>query len=82
MDTPVPGTLKAGIWSQLIFHASGSEEVHLDLKADRRGELEVRMAEVRDGWPANSRPIPFPPHAVPFRRAGDSMIVTRRVTKW
>lgn len=82
MGRPVPGTLKAGSWSQLIFHASGSDEVHLDLKADRSGELEVRMAEVRDGWPSTSHPIPLPPHAVPFRRAGDSMIVTHRLAKW
>ncbi|NIJ35900.1 hypothetical protein FHR22_000549 [Sphingopyxis panaciterrae] len=80
--TPVAGTLQAGSWSQLIFHASGSETVDISLQAAAPGQVEVRMAEVRDGWPATARAIPFPPHVIPFRRAGNSMIVTQRVAKW
>jgi hypothetical protein len=83
MERPVPGTLKAGAWSQLIFHASGDEEVHLSLSADRPGTMEVRMAEVLDRPPATeSRAPALPPHVVPYRRAGDGVIVTRRTMNW
>jgi hypothetical protein len=82
MGRPVPGTLKAGSWSQLIIHATGRDEVVLAMKANRAGALEVRIAEVRDGLPANSRSIPLPPHVIPYRRAGTSMIVTRKTATW
>lgn len=79
---PVAGTLKAGEWSQVIFHASGGEEIRLTLHADRPGQIEVRMAEVRGGDPVGGSPIPLPPHVVPYRRSGDTMIVTRRTASW
>ncbi|WP_242775884.1 M20/M25/M40 family metallo-hydrolase [Sphingopyxis sp. YF1] len=82
MDRPVPGTLKAGIWSQMIFHASGEEAVRLSLTAVRPGQVEVRLAEVRDGWPEGSRPVPLPPHVIPYRRGNDSVIVTGRIAAW
>ncbi len=80
MDTLVPGTLKAGEWSQVIFHASGSGEVHLTMHADGPGRMEVRMVEVRGGAPASGSLLP--PHVFPYRRSGDSMIVTGRMTSW
>jgi hypothetical protein len=82
MDRPVRGTLKAGIWSQMIFHASGEEAVRLSLTAARPGQVEVRLAEVRDGWPEDSRPVPLPPHVIPYRRGNDSVIVTGRIAAW
>lgn len=82
MGRPVPGTLKAGSWSQFVFHASGSEAVSLTAKADRSCTLDVRVAEVRDGLPANSRSVPLPPHVLPYRRADTSIIVTRKTATW
>lgn len=82
MGRAVPGTLKAGEWSQVIFHASGSDDVRVTLRADRPGGIEVRMAEVRGGEPASQSPAPLPPHVVPYRRSGDSIIVTRKTTSW
>lgn len=79
---PVTGTIKAGEWSQVIFHASGNGEVRLTLRADRPGQIEVRMAEVRGGDSVKDSPIPLPPHVVPYRRSGDTMIVTRRLASW
>ena len=82
MDRPVPGTIEAGKWSQMIFHASGADEVRLLLTAARPGQVEVRLAEIRDGWPAGSRPVPLPSHIIPYRRGNDSVIVTSRITAW
>lgn len=82
MGRPVRGTLKADSWSQFIIHASGSGPVVLEAEAARSGALEVRLAEVRDGLPAGSRSIPLPPHVIPYRRSGTSMIVTRRTATW
>lgn len=82
MDRPVAGRLKAGIWSQVIFHASGTDEVTLAVTAAGPGKLEARMVEVRDGLPAASKAIALPRHVIPYRRAGNSMITTRTEAQW
>jgi hypothetical protein len=82
MGRPVAGRLKAGIWSQVIFHASGTDEVTLAVTAAGPGKLEARMVEVRDGLPAASKAIALPRHVIPYRRAGNSMITTRTEAQW
>lgn len=83
MGRAIPGTMKAGEWSQLTFHASGTDPVRLGMAAPQRaGRVEVQLVEVRDGWPEGSKAPPLPPHVVPYRRAGNSMIIARAATKW
>lgn len=83
MDRPLPDTLKAGDWSQLTFHASGTEAVRLTMPtAGPSGQLEVEMIEVRDSWPEGRTAAPLPPHVIPYRRAGNSVIVARAAVKW
>lgn len=83
MGRPVPGTLKAGVWSQFIYHASGVGAVRLSIAAPKAsGSIEAKLLEVRDGWPRGSKPPPLPPHVMGFRRAGNSMIVTNASLKW
>lgn len=82
MGRPVAGTLKAGTWSQFIFHASGTGEVAVTMTAARAGKLEARMVEVRDDLPATAKAMALPPHTIPYRRAGNSMITTRTEAQW
>jgi len=79
----LPGKLPAGEWSQLAFHASGTEVVELTLPATgRRSALDVELVEVRDGWPAGAKTLPRPANVIPFRRADTSMIVARSTVRW
>jgi len=79
----LPGTLPAGKWSQLTFHASGTEAVELTLPtAGQRGRIDVLLVEVRDGWPAGAKALTKPANVVPFRRADTSMIVARSAATW
>ncbi|WP_034156926.1 hypothetical protein [Sphingomonas sp. ERG5] len=79
----LPGTLPAGKWSQLTFHASGTEAVELTLPTvGQRGWIDVRLVEVRDGWPAGAKALTKPANILPFRRADTSMIVARSAVTW
>ncbi len=79
----LPGTLPAGKWSQLTFHASGTEAVELTLPtAGQPGRIDVRLVEVRDDWPAGAKALTKPANVVPFRRADTSMIVARSAATW
>jgi len=79
----LPAKLAPGKWSALIFHASGADPVAMTLPvAAARGKLEVRMMEVRDGWPAGAKALPKPANVVPFRRDGTSAIVARAAVAW
>lgn len=82
MDQPIKGVLKAGVWSSIAYHGSGAEPVRLTIPAAGPGRMEVQMVETVDRLPEGSRAIPLPPHAIPFRRAGTSMIVARAAVSW
>lgn len=80
---PLPGTLPAGKWSQLTFHASGTDAVELILPTGgQHGRLDIRLVEIRDGWPPGAKALARPANVLPFRRSDTSMIVARSATVW
>jgi hypothetical protein len=82
MDLPVSGTLKAGEWSPVAFHASGPEPVRLTMSAGSSGRVDVALVEVRDGWPEGSKALALPESAIPYRRSHSSLIVARSSLVW
>ncbi len=82
MDLPVSGTLKAGEWSPVAFHASGTEPVRLTMSGGSSGRVEVALVEVRDGWPEGIKALALPADAIPYRRSHSSMIVARSSLAW
>jgi MFS family permease len=79
----LPGKLAANTWSQLTFHASGTDPVEVTLPpVGAHGKLEVQMVEVRDGWPAGAKSLPKPANVVPVWRDGTSAIIARSTIGW
>lgn len=79
---PLPGKLSAGKWSQFPFYASGADPVTLTVAPGTRGQLEVELVEVRDGWPAGAKVPARPANVVPVGRADTSMILARSKLAW
>lgn len=82
MDQVAPGTLKAGDWTPVTFHASGADTVRLTMDAVGKGRVEVQMIELVDQWPRGSKVIPLPPHSIAYRRSGNSLIMARTTLAW
>lgn len=82
MDQSAPGTLKAGDWTPVTFHASGADPVHLTMDAAGKGRVEVQMIELVDHWPKGSKVIPLPPHSIAYRRSGNSLVMARTTLAW
>lgn len=82
MGQSAPGTLKAGDWTPVTFHASGADPVRLTMDATGKGRVEVQMIELLDQWPKGSKVIPLPPHSVAYRRSGNSLIIARTTLSW
>ncbi|MBZ9646735.1 M20/M25/M40 family metallo-hydrolase [Sphingobium sp. 3R8] len=82
MDQPVSGPIKAGDWSSMTFHASGADPVHVSMDAAGPGQMDIQLIEVRDQWPEGAKTIPLPPHSIPYRRAGNSLILARAALRW
>ncbi len=80
---PLPGKLSAGKWSQFPFYASGTDPVTVTMAVPGvRGQLEVELIEVRDGWPAGAKVPARPANMVPIGRADTSMILARSKLGW
>lgn len=82
MGQSAPGTLKAGDWTPVTFHASGADPVRLTMDAAGKGRVEVQMIELVDHWPKGSKVMPLPPHSIAYRRWGNSLVMVRTTLAW
>lgn len=82
MGQRAPGTLKAGDWTPVTFHASGADPVRLTMDAIGKGKVDVQMIELVDHWPKGSKVIPLPPHSIAYRRSGNSLVMARTTLAW
>ncbi|WP_311267719.1 M20/M25/M40 family metallo-hydrolase [Sphingobium sp. WCS2017Hpa-17] len=82
MGQSAPGTLKAGDWTPVTFHASGADPVRLTMDATWKGKVDVQMIELVDHWPKGSKVIPLPPHSIAYRRSGTSLVMASTTLAW
>jgi len=77
---PVDLLKKPGEWSKVRWQAP-SGGVAVAFTPERPGTVEVRWAEVRDGWPADAPPPPARPPAVAPWGLSDTTVVTAQA-RW
>ena len=79
----VPTGLPRNTWSQVTYHAPGNSAVTLVLQAPAGpGQLEVKVIEVRDGWPSGAEPAPRPENVLAFRKSDSTWIAAGSVVEW
>ncbi|MCE9651408.1 MAG: M20/M25/M40 family metallo-hydrolase [Parvibaculum sp.] len=64
---PAPLLSEPGKWSQFLYAAPPAEGITLSFTATEKGAAELRVFEVRDGWPAGIAVPPKPPGLAPFQ---------------
>ena len=64
---PAPLAAAPGLWSQFLYAAPPSEGVFLSFTAEGKGTADLRVFEVRDGWPAGIKVPPKPAGLTPFQ---------------
>lgn len=78
-----PIGLPRNTWSQVTYHAPGNAAVTLVLQAPAGpGRLEVKVIEVRDGWPSGAEPAQRPENVLAFRKSDSTWIATGSVVEW
>lgn len=79
---PVPMPLAAGEWSTFGFVAPPPEGVLLNLPAATKGRIEVKLAEVADGWPAGTIVPERPVSLMPWRFSDVTVGLADYATSW
>lgn len=75
--------LPKNTWSQVSYHAPGNAPVTLGLQAPAGpGRLEVKVVEVRDGWPRGAEPVKRPENVLAFRKSDSTWIAAGSVVEW
>lgn len=79
---PVQMPLAAGEWSTFGFVAPSSGGVSLNFPAATKGRIEVKLAEVADGWPAGTIVPERPASLMPWRYSDITVGLADYATSW
>lgn len=79
---PVPASRMAGNWTGFGYAAPPADGVTLSFTAKAEGRIEVKLAEVADGWPEGAA-VPLKPAAfMPWRYSDTTIGLTDFSTAW
>ena len=78
---PAPLLGKAGTVSYVRWSASG-DGLTLRFTPAAPGELDLKYAEIKDGWPAGMSPPPKPAAAMPWGLSDTTVVLAELKTKW
>ncbi len=71
---PAQLSQRQGAWTHIVWNAPGRQGLLASLKA--AGPVEVRWAEVFDGWPADAGPLPpRPPNTMPWQDSDSTVLI-------
>ncbi|WP_158912876.1 M20/M25/M40 family metallo-hydrolase [Caulobacter sp. S45] len=73
---------RPGQWSEVSFQAPSADGFSLVLPAPIHGAVDVRVREVRDGWPAGLAPPPKPRNRMGFGLSDKTETIARAQAKW
>ncbi len=79
---PVPEGMKAGNWFGFGYAAPPEGGVTLSFSAKPQGRIEVKLAEVADGWPAGAAVPPKPVSLMPWRYSDVTVGLSDFSTAW
>jgi len=77
-----PGRVAAGEWLALGYAAQPADGVTLAFTAEEKGRIEVKLAEVADGWPAGATVPPKPASLMPWRYSDTTVGLSDFSASW
>ncbi len=78
---PAPLLGKAGTAAYVRWSASG-DGVTLRFIPTAPGELDLKYAEIKDGWPAGMSPPPKPADVMPWSLSDTTVVISELKTRW
>jgi len=78
---PAPLLGKAGVVSYVRWSASG-DGLTLRFTPSAPGELDLKYAEIKDGWPAGMTPPPKPANTMPWGLSDSTVVLAELKTRW
>jgi len=79
---PMPASRMAGKWTGFGYAAPPGDGVTLSFTAKAKGRIEVKLAEVADGWPEGAAVPPKPAAFMPWRYSDTTIGLTDFSTAW
>ncbi len=79
---PAPLTTEPGTFSQFFYAAPPPEGVSLSFTADAKGTADLRVFEVREGWPAGIKVPPKPEGLTPWQISDTTFAVASLTYGW
>lgn len=79
---PAPLAAEPGLWSQFLYASPPPEGVLLSFTAGGKGAADLRVFEVRDGWPAGIKAPPKPPGFTSFQMSDTTFAASTLAYGW